>query len=71
MVAKVLWSLSEGAGTARPWDVCIFAYKQSRLYFMRVGTQRRSAMWRLSNAQALIFVAAVAVMVALLLLLLA
>jgi hypothetical protein len=32
---------------------------------MPVGTQRRCAMWRISNAQALIFIVAVVVMVAL------
>jgi hypothetical protein len=46
----------------------IFAIAQSRLYFMRVGTQRRCAMWRMSSGQALIFVAAVAIAVALLVL---
>jgi hypothetical protein len=36
---------------------------------VRIGTQWRRAMWRLSDRQALIFVAAVAVMVAVSLLL--
>jgi hypothetical protein len=36
---------------------------------MPLGTQRRCAMWRMSRIEALIFFAAVAVMVALLLLL--
>jgi hypothetical protein len=34
---------------------------------VRTGTQWRCAMWRMSNVQALIFIAAVVVMVALLL----
>jgi hypothetical protein len=46
----------------------IFAFAHSRLYFVLAHTQRRRAMWRMSNAQALIFVAAVVVIVALLLL---
>jgi hypothetical protein len=35
---------------------------------VRIGTQRRRAMWRMSSTQALIFVAAVIIAVALLVL---
>jgi hypothetical protein len=66
--SKVLWGMRPCAGTARPPGMRIFAFAHSRLYFVLAHTQRRRAMWRMSNAQALIFVAAVVVIVALLLL---
>ena len=53
-----------------PCDRDVQAYLHSRIpgfIFMRIGTQRRCAMWRMSNAQTLVFVAAVTVAVALLL----
>jgi hypothetical protein len=53
------------AGTARRRRLNIFTLFHSRLYFMPVGTQRRCAMWRMSNAQALIFIAVVVIMGAL------
>jgi hypothetical protein len=46
----------------------IFANHHTVLNYVPRCTQRRCAMWRLSDAQALIFVAAVVVMVALLVL---
>jgi hypothetical protein len=64
-VGKVLWRAKPSGGTARPCPARIFAIAHSRLYFMRIGTQRRCAMWRMSSVQTLIFVAAVVVMVAL------
>jgi hypothetical protein len=53
-----------------PCDRDVQAYLHSRIpgfIFMRIGTQRRCAMWRMSNAQTLVFVAAVTVAFALLL----
>ena len=45
----------------------IFAIAHCRFDFMPLGTQRRRAIWRMPSAQALIFIAAVAIAVALLL----
>jgi hypothetical protein len=69
--AQVLWRPRPIAGTARPRRANIFAIHASRLNYVPCCTQRRCAMWRLSDAQALIFIAAVAIAVALLLLWLA
>ena len=47
----------------------VFGFFQSPpKFYVRIGTQRRCAIWRMSNAQALIFIAVVPVMVALALL---
>jgi hypothetical protein len=64
-VVKVLWRAPKSAGNARRRPARIFAFAHSGFNFMPVGTQRRCAMWRISNAQALIFIVAVVVMVAL------
>jgi hypothetical protein len=49
----------------------IVAIAHSRLYLLRTGTQMVVAIWRMSNAQALIFIAVVVIAVALVLMLLA
>ena len=48
----------------RPRLSRIFATAHFALNFMRAGTQRRCAMWRMSNFEALIFIAVVLAMVA-------
>jgi hypothetical protein len=63
---KVLWRASQSAGNARP---PMRGYLQSRIPgFSFVTTRYRNGgaqMWRMSTAQALIFIALVVVMVAL------
>jgi hypothetical protein len=51
---------------ARPLD--IFAISHYGLNYVPSGAQRRRAMWRMSGIEALIFIAVVAIAVALLLL---
>jgi hypothetical protein len=69
-VVRVLWSASVGAGTARRRPVRMFAIFQNHLNFVPSRTQRRCAMWRMSGIETLIFIAVVAIAVALLLMLL-
>ena len=68
MVAKVLWRAPQRAGTAStPTREDICKCSQRLKLYSPVHNGRR-AMWTLSTMQALIFVAAVAIAVALLLL---
>ena len=59
------------ASTASVRCLVIVAIAHSRLYLLRTGTQMVVAIWRMSNAQALIFIAVVVIAVALVLMLLA
>jgi hypothetical protein len=64
--ARIPWRAPQSAGNAGPRPLRIFHSAHSRLYYIPVGTQRRRTIWMLSTMQALIFIAAVAIAVALL-----